>query len=177
MDEFEKIYYREEQRFSQKWLWIMIVSIAVLFTVGFVKQIVFKIPFGDNPMSDFGLIVILIITSIVMPGLLYWLRLITIVKSDGVHFRFTLLNFSFSKILFTNIRKYEARIYSPISEYGGWGIRNGGTNGKAYNVSGDRGIQFEIDDGTRILIGTQKSEEFIKALHEAMANTTRDSKE
>jgi spore maturation protein SpmA len=110
MDEVEKIYYREDQRFSQIWLWMIIVIIAVLFTVGFVKQIVFKVPFGDRPMSDCALSVTWIISSIIMPGLLYWLRLITIVKSDGVYFRFTLLNRSFSKILFTNIRKYEARI-------------------------------------------------------------------
>ena len=71
MDESEKIYYREEQRFSQRWLWMVLAIIAVLFTVGFVKQIVFKVPFGDKPMSDYQLLIIWVISSIVMPGLFY----------------------------------------------------------------------------------------------------------
>jgi hypothetical protein len=39
-------------------------------------------------------------------------------------------------------------------------------------VSGDQGIQFETNDGKRILIGTQKPEEFLKAMREAMAKST-----
>ncbi len=173
MDESEKIYFREEQRFNQKLLWIILFIISTLFTVGFIKQILFKVPFGDKPMPNFELTIIWIISSIIIPSLLYIIRLITIVKNDGVYFRFNLLNFSFSKILFVNVRKYEARTYSPIIEYGGWGIRDGGDNGKAYNVSGNKGIQFEISGGKRILIGTQKPEEFIKAINEAMANNAK----
>jgi hypothetical protein len=65
--------------------------------------------------------------------------------------------------LFSNIRKYEAITYSPLLNYGGWGIRKG-----AYNVSGNKGVQFELYDDERFLIGTQKPEEFINAIHEAI---------
>jgi hypothetical protein len=39
-----------------------------------------------------------------------------------------------------------------------------GKNGKAYNISGKRGVQFEFLDGKRLLIGTQKPKELIQAL-------------
>jgi hypothetical protein len=39
-------------------------------------------------------------------------------------------------------------------EYGGWGIKYG-KMGKAYNVSGNRGVQLEFTDGKRLLIGSQ----------------------
>jgi hypothetical protein len=63
----------------------------------------------------------------------------------------------------TELSKYEIRTYQPIREYGGWGIRYG-SSGKAYNISGNTGMQLELKDGTRILLGTQKPEEFLKAV-------------
>jgi len=57
--------------------------------------------------------------------------------------------------------------YSPISDYGGWGIRYGSI-GKAYNVSGNRGVQLELLNGERILIGSQKPEELAAAIDLAL---------
>ena len=34
----------------------------------------------------------------------------------------------------------------------------------AYNVSGDRGVQLELVNGTRLLIGSQRSEELVKTI-------------
>ena len=52
----------------------------------------------------------------------------------------------------------EVRQYKPLSEYGGWGLRYG-SSGKAYNVSGNIGIQLHFKDGSTLLIGTNKKEE------------------
>ena len=59
------------------------------------------------------------------------------------------------------------RSYNPIRDYGGWGIR-WGTKGKAYNVSGNRGLYLEFSDGKQLLIGLQKPEEFVEALDLAL---------
>lgn len=61
------------------------------------------------------------------------------------------------------IRSCEARTYRPIVEYGGWGIRYG-RSGKAYNVHGDRGVQLEFHDGTRLLIGSQRADALAEAI-------------
>ncbi len=61
------------------------------------------------------------------------------------------------------IRSAEARTYRPILEYGGWGIRYGKA-GKAYNVSGPRGVQLEFHDGSRLLIGSQRADELAEAI-------------
>jgi hypothetical protein len=57
------------------------------------------------------------------------------------------------------VASIEVRKYSPIKEYGGWGFRYGFKNGKAYNISGNMGLQLILKNGDRILIGTQKPEE------------------
>ena len=55
------------------------------------------------------------------------------------------------------------RTYSPVIEYGGWGMRYG-RNGTAFNVRGNVGIQIVKKDGKRILIGTQLEKDAMKAL-------------
>jgi hypothetical protein len=57
-----------------------------------------------------------------------------------------------------------ARTYKPLSEYGGWGIKYG-RSGWAYNIIGDQGVQLELDNGKRILIGSQHAEELEQAIN------------
>jgi hypothetical protein len=59
------------------------------------------------------------------------------------------------------LKKSFVKQYSPISGYGGWGLRLGLNGiGKAYNVSGEKGLQLEFSDNRKIVIETNKPEEF-----------------
>jgi hypothetical protein len=76
------------------------------------------------------------------------------------------LHRSFRRISWAEIESYESTEYSPIGEFGGWGIR--WAPGKiAYNVSGNRGVWIERTDGRTILIGSQRPEEFVRAIEAA----------
>ncbi|MBE9601319.1 hypothetical protein [Pedobacter sp. MC2016-24] len=58
------------------------------------------------------------------------------------------------------------RKYSPLTEYGGWGIRFGlFGQGNAFNVSGNEGLQLEFNDHTKLLIGTKKPAELTETLN------------
>ena len=80
----------------------------------------------------------------------------TRIEPDAIFVGFPLLGTR--KIPKSTIDKAYVRQYSPIGEYGGWGYRIG-RNGKAYNTMGDQGLQLELRDGSRILIGTQRPAE------------------
>ena len=68
-----------------------------------------------------------------------------------------------------DINSFEVRKYKPIAEYGGWGIRAGGRKaGRAYNVSGNMGLQLYLKNNKKILIGTQKPGEIRKAMEAMM---------
>jgi hypothetical protein len=67
----------------------------------------------------------------------------------------------------TEIVRWETRTYRPVLEYGGWGIRYGAGNGWAYNVSGNQGVQLELANGQRILIGSQRAKELAWAIGQA----------
>jgi hypothetical protein len=155
--------FKEVQRFRQWWVWLLVLMVAGISWYGFIQQILLKKPFGNNPAPDTLMIVILAIFGILFPVFFYSIKLITEVRYDGIYVRFFPLQFHSLKILFGDIKNYEIRTYSALKEYGGYGIRLG-KKGKAYNVSGNKGIQIEFYDGKQLLVGTQKPEEFLSAL-------------
>lgn len=162
-----KTLFTEKQKFRQIWIIAICAIILILFIWGFIQQVIFKIPWGTNPSSDltltlFGLIPIIIFL------LFFRLTLITEVKDDGVYYKFNFFREKFNIIRKENILSHKIRTYSPIKEYGGWGMKKSFKKGVgvAYNVSGNVGIQFELKNGEKILIGTAFPERFNKAIND-----------
>ena len=156
--------YREIQYFRQLWLWALVLFISLLSIYGLIQQVILGIPFGSNPAPDAILVIIAVIFGLILPLFLYKTNLTIEVHSDGLYIRFFPFHLSFHKIATEDIKRFEVHTYSPIKEYGGWGIRYG-RNGKAYNVSGNRGVQLELSNSKQLLIGSQKPEELAEALN------------
>jgi hypothetical protein len=166
--------FREEQRFQQVWVWFIVIGLAVLVWYSAVQQIILRRPFGSRPAPDTLMIIFCLMFGIGLPVLLLSAKLITEVRSDGIYIRFVPFHFSFHKIAFEELKSFEVRKYNALREYGGWGIRYG-PQGKAYNVGGNRGVQLELVDGKRILIGSQRPEEFLEALQSEHSRYQRKS--
>ncbi len=160
--------YREVQYFRQLWLWILILSIAIVAIWGMVQQLFFGKPFGNNLAPDAVLIVVTIIFGFGFPVAFYKMNLTTEVRSDGIYYRFFPFHLSFHKIKLEDLVECEVRAYSALKDYGGWGIRYG-RMGKAYNISGNRGVQLKFSNGNRLLFGSQKPEEFATAINLALS--------
>ena len=164
--------FREVQRFRQKWLWIALVavllSLIISFGYGMIKQLVFGQPWGNIPMSDTALAIVgpfLILMGIGISWLFLKIKLLVEVREDGVHINFVPL--VRRTVLFGNIVSCEVRAYRPMREYGGWGVKYGRA-GKAYNVSGNRGVQLKLTSGKGLLIGSQRPEELAQAIQAGM---------
>ena len=158
-----KILFSEIQRFKQWWLWILLIGSDVFSLYGVFVQVVNGQKFGDKPMSNTGL---LISAGITLLGTIFFLvtRLDTQIKKDGVYVKFFPLHFRFRYYSWTELSKCYVRKYSPIAEYGGWGLRFG-FGGKAYNISGNQGLQLEFKNKKTLLIGTQKPEELQEVIN------------
>ncbi|MHA8060354.1 hypothetical protein PQG22_03635 [Aquirufa beregesia] len=160
----EKCLFSETQKFNQWWLWVVLIGFCAYFLLGAYKQLFQGIAFGDNPMSNQGLM----ITSVLFTGIVLLfinLKLETHIKSKGIYVRFFPFHFQFKFYSFDTLEKSYVRKYSPLWEYGGWGLRYGMFGkGKAFNVSGNQGLQLEFKDGSKLLIGTQKPTEIANVL-------------
>ncbi|NGM62867.1 hypothetical protein G5B30_13195 [Sphingobacterium sp. SGG-5] len=156
----------ERQRFKQWWIWLILLILNGFFLYGVFKQVVGGQQFGDKPMSDTELLIATGLT-IILTLLFVSCRLVTQVKVDGIYVRFFPFHLKYKRYPWDILTKCYVRVYSPISEYGGWGLRfSFFGKGKAYNVSGNKGLQLEFTNGKKLLIGTNKSEELIKILHQ-----------
>ena len=156
--------YRETQYFRQLWLWALVLFISLLSLYGVFQQLILGEPFGNNPAPDSMIVVLAIIFGIGLPLFMYMMNLTIEIRSDGLYFRFFPFHLSSHRITAEEIKGFEACTYSPIRDYGGWGIRYG-RKGKAYNVSGNRGVQLELSKGKHLLVGSQKPEELVEALN------------
>lgn len=145
----EKIFY-EIQQFRQIWIWLIILIIVI----------VLYIPIISGVLNIF-LSIIFFLFGFGFIWLFYSMKLVTEVKEAGIQITFT--PFTNFIIPFNEIKNLEIREYRPILEYGGWGIRFNRT-GKAYTVSGKIGLQVELFNGKKILIGTEKSNDLLKSL-------------
>jgi len=102
-------------------------------------------------------------------ALFFLLKLETEVRSDGLYVRYFPFHIRFKRFAADELSEYYARKYKPIREYGGWGIRCGlFGKGKAYNTSGNKGVQLVFKNGKRLLIGSQKAEELENAIRSIM---------
>jgi hypothetical protein len=164
----EGLLYHEVQHFRQLWLWILILGISLVAIWSLIQQIFLDTPFGNNPAPDAVLIIIVIVFGFLFPATFYKMNLTTEVCGDGIYYRFFPFHLSFHKIKLEDIVECQVRSYSTLKDYGGWGIRYG-RMGKAYNVSGDRGVQLKLSKGSRLLFGSQKPEEFAAAIELALS--------
>ena len=163
--------FHERQQFRQRWLWavllLAVVPTLVLLIYGLYYQIIRGRPFGNHPASDQLLIVVTVVTFITTAaavGATWIARLDTYVTAGEIIVHFWPFHFGPRHFPLHDVARAYACEYSPITEYGGWGIRYGFTHGWAYNVSGNQGVQLELTNGKRILIGSQRSEELAKAI-------------
>ncbi len=94
---------------------------------------------------------------------MYTTGLDTQVTSHGLSVRFRPFHRKWRVFEFESILEAEALTYSPLKDFGGWGIRYG-KKGKAYSVSGNEGVLLKLKNGKSVLIGSKKHEELGRAI-------------
>ena len=159
-----RVLYKETQRFKQWWLWLLLGAINVGLGVNAYSHFVLNKPMGDPPISDWGVVLLLGFT-LTLSVLFLSFTLHTQITSEGIQIRFFPIHRRYRTYEWKEISKVYCRTYSPIREYGGWGIRYGFFGkGIAYNISGNQGLQLELNNQKKVLIGTQNPQTITQVL-------------
>jgi len=176
----EKILFKEEQKFGQWWIWLILMTAFAVSAVpvwyGLFHQVTTGNPWGDNPASNGVLALIASLTTFLIAGIFLLfknMRLQVEVYENGIRFRYPPLVRKWRNIARTEIERYEVGKYKPVAEYGGWGIRMGSRKyGKAYNVKGNIGLKLFLKNGKIILLGTQRAQAISYAMGKLMVRNT-----
>ena len=162
----QNLIYREVQHMRQWWLWVIIIAAVAIAWWVFIVQIIEGTPFGSKPAPDVVVWIIAMLIGMALPLLFLMLKMITEVRKDRIRIRYFPL---YTRIVAVGeIKTYGAVTNRPIRDYGGWGIKWAGSRGMAYNVSGNKGVQLELTNGKKLLIGSQKAEELAAAIKQAL---------
>ena len=99
-----------------------------------------------------------------LPGGIYALmgQLRTRVTDSGLDVRWGILEVIRKRISFEEIVEARAVTYSPLGEFGGWGIRFGGQKKKAWTIRGKRALLLHLEDGTRFYLGSDRPERILQ---------------
>lgn len=157
----------EEKQTMLRWWWILaLLPVILILVIGVIVP--------ENEVTEENKVVSAITTLVVVEAFVILLfalmRLTSRIDDKGVSFGYS--PFIKKRIhLWRDIENVWVRKYSPLGEYGGWGIKtiSPKKHGIAYNVWGNKGLQIHLKNGKKILIGTQKPDEmvaFLKRLKE-----------
>ena len=158
--------YREVQHFFRQWIFLLpVAAVTVIVWYEFAQQVVLGNPQGQTPIPNGLAWALTIVFGLGFPTVASIIRLVTEVRPGELVVR--LYPFRPARIPVDTISEARVRTYTPIKEYGGWGVRINRLNGRAYNAYGNLGVQMILKNGALILIGSQRPQELLTALETA----------
>jgi len=173
-DERREVLFKERQTFRLGWLRVPLAVLSA-FLIALSLYIIFgqffqSTPSGAVPPDD-GLVFIVILMVVVGIGLPFILfRAELLVTVDRKTLNVTFVPFVRRSIPILTVIYCEPYIIAPVRDYIGVGILFSlKGSGVAYSASGNEGVQIELDNGTRLFVGSQYPEELAKAVASARA--------
>lgn len=148
--------FTEIQRFNQPWLKVLLLIVLLPVFLPVIlnwqdKEALESITWIAVGTATFSFLL--------MYFLIFVLRLKTVIDSKGIHYQFIPFMRSPKSYFWRDIRECYVTKYNPLRDFGGWGYRMSFKKGKAVNIRGNMGIQLILNDGKKVLIGTQKTNE------------------
>ncbi|MDR1516841.1 MAG: hypothetical protein LBS52_01860 [Dysgonamonadaceae bacterium] len=162
-DRDKNIEFYEVQRMS-KWAFLIIIAIQfIVIAIQFIYWICFERPLESMAKT----IVPASITLGIAFLFLYLSKLATLIDEQGIYLRIfpSKVFYAWDDVENAYIRQLK------FGEFGGWGSRSSlkysfsfRPKNRAYIMSGSIGLQLELKNGERVLIGTHRQEEIEEIL-------------
>jgi hypothetical protein len=157
MNADNKLRFRETQRFKQWWVWALLIAsnglVLVLLLTRFQSLLT-----GAETVKAYAVLALGAFMLIAPTVLFLFIRLDTIIDHDRIAVRLYPFHIRYRYYPKEEVASCTLRTYRPLGEYGGWGLRGTARN-RAFNISGNQGIQLVLANGNKVLIGTNAPEE------------------
>ena len=143
---------------------------AGVILYGFSMQIILGKPWGDNPISDSGLIITSIF-AVAVVGLTIWLLLSTKLEiridAKRIQYRYYPIMRKWAMLLPDQIEEFEVKKLGFL-ERGRRGYRGFFGKEKKLTIMGRHALKIRTADGRKVIIGTQSPEQLERAMKKLM---------
>jgi hypothetical protein len=174
-----KVLYTEQQRFTQvRWIWFLTVPIFLLTLIfmlqAMYQQLVLGQPWGNEPMSDPGLIALTLFV-IFCHAVLFWILLSIRLEIEITELEFRYKFFSFLKRWNVLTRSDIATcsfLENTLRNAHGVGYhKNIFTKTVRMNITGEYLLVMNTVHGKTIILSTQNKEEMERAINKLMSKS------
>lgn len=146
----DKILFKETQKFTQWWLWTILIVVLLTPIVGMF--------YAESKETDLLTKLLLSAIPLAILVLIFVLRLETTITETSIKIQY--FPFIKKEWLWSEISKAQVIDYGFV---GGWGIRLWTAYGTVYNVKGSNGLHIKTAQ-KEYVIGTQKEQELKKRI-------------
>lgn len=166
----------EERTSWPWWLHLLMVGLFIVLPVYLVLPDVLGRGSGEmSPPVAAGFFGVMVAIPFVF--YLFMGQLRVRITDDGVDAAWGFVRVFKKHVPFSQIRRGEAVTYSPIREFGGWGIRMGLGKKRGWTVRGNRALVLHLSDGTHFYLTSQKPERLLVSLQSAGAGKMAEETE
>lgn len=153
----------EVQQFRNHWFWLLILlSPAIYFLSVLSYQLYSGQAYGDRPVSNLELGVLLLTYGILAYYALNYVKLTTVINKNKIWYGWNLPNDQLNCILINDIKSCEIIQYTFV----GFGYRLSFKYGVVYNVWGKTGLLIHKKNGKKVLIGTNNAKQLKEAIQQ-----------
>lgn len=171
----ETIFFTEKQRFNQWWIWFLLIGGNGIVAFLLIRQVALRQSVDSMHASNSDLVVALVVMLLVTVAF-FFIQLKTVISDKGIYVQLFPFQIRYTLIPWENVKRSYVRQYKPLAEYGGWGYRVRTKKNIAYNISGNVGLQLELINEKKILIGTLRSDEVQGVLEKIKAESRIEQK-
>jgi hypothetical protein len=157
----ERIHY--EERTGWPWWVHGLISLCFLALIAPIREFLRgTLDTGPHAMSV-PVAILCVALGLGLPALIYTLfgQLRVRVMEERLEVAWGLSEWIRKTLYFRDIQKAEAITYSPLGEFGGWGIRMGMGKRRAWTIRGNRALLLHLTDGTRFYLGSRHPERLL----------------
>jgi hypothetical protein len=138
--------YRESQ--NPLWAYVLILAICLCVVPPMVASL-----FGTPNVPLVFAILVTGITSAIILAIMLVIGMFIEVSNENLVVRWGVFKYTILTVSLKSIRSAEVVTFSPITDFGGWGIRMG-KGGWAYFMSGTQGVQVVTNENKKYIIGS-----------------------
>ena len=163
IDPGEKIFFREIQYYRQRWILLLLMAAAGIAWYNLLNFILFRDFLSNSPIQIWISVVLWVIFGILAPAFLFFTRLKTEVKSDGLHINFR--PFSSLSINYSDIKSAKPVDEIPPEKHGFLDIHTGCGTPPVFLITGHKAVHIILQNGDNIMLSSNDPETLVTAIN------------
>jgi len=165
--EINRVIFKEQQRFSNWILWMLLISMAVGVWFWLIATVVLSTGSASGSEDSIApvwfVVLIWLVIGIILPGFVFMLRFDLQIENGEIIFQYFPFQLKPKRLSIKEIQNYKIVRYDPLGDYGGWGVRKK-ANTIGYITSSDRSVTVLVDDEMQLAFGTDQPKELYLAI-------------